>query len=214
MANHLNRVAVLLAAGIACAGCVAIWQSDHRVTSSSEWAVSVDYDPLLTGPDNIARAADTECSKFQRRAILEQVRQGRTWTKIAHFRCENEVPTKGGISAKANSIESGSVASYKSLPPALPTESKHITNTQVSQSKEGPQGEQSTLDLSQIPNVRYIDATGPNSGVIHRQIAKSKIDQGQTPKTKQTRIAGRSIAPTAINAPKLTAPILKRSLLS
>ena len=114
MANHLARAALLLTAGLACSGCVALWQDDHKVEASTGSAVTIEYDPLLLASDRVASAAQSECNKFQRIAVLDHVRKGLTWTKIADFRCENApVSLKGSMASLPP--ETPAAAPYRSI---------------------------------------------------------------------------------------------------
>lgn len=101
MANHFARAALLMTAGLACSGCVALWQSDHKIEASTGRAVTIEYDPLLLAPGPVARAAQAECHKFQRVAVFDHVRKGLTWTRIAEFHCDDApVILKGSVASE------------------------------------------------------------------------------------------------------------------
>ena len=199
MANHLSRFAALLIACLACPGCVALWQDDHKIEASTGWVVTIEYDPLLLAPDRVTSTAQSECRKFQRVAVLDHVRKGLTWTKIADFHCENEpVYLKGSIA---------------SLPPVKPaanlTAAPRIAASRIASVPAVPPAATSQAAPSQVASVRIIDASGANSAVTRRQIAKPQIAKPQIVRTQVVRT--QTISQPVRNLPVAT---LKGSLVS
>jgi hypothetical protein len=185
MANHLARAAALLTAVVACSGCVALWQDDHKVEASTGWAVTIEYDPLLLASDRVATTAQSECRKFERVAVLDHVRKGLTWTRIADFHCEN-----------APVYLKGSIASLTPVQPAA--------NRAVASSPYRSQPSPFPAVPPQVASVRVIDASGANSAVTRRQVAKPHVAKPQVARTQ-------TISHPVRNLPVVS---LKRSILS
>jgi hypothetical protein len=204
MANHLARAALLLTAGLACSGCVALWQDDHKIEASTGLAVTIEYDPLLLASDRVASAAQSECGKSERVAVLDHVRKGLTWTKIADFRCENApVALKGSMASLPP--ETAASPPYRSLPSPFPTAAPRV----ASASAVLP------AVAANVASVRVIDA----SGITRRQIAKSPPAKPQLAKARipKAQIAKPQIASAqTIGHAVRNVPVasLKRSILS
>ncbi|MES2256580.1 MAG: hypothetical protein V4559_16260 [Pseudomonadota bacterium] len=223
MANHLTRAATLLTAGLACTGCIAVWQSDHKIVASTGLAVTIDYDPLLLASDDVASTAQSECRKFGRAAVLDHVRNGRTWTKIAEFRCENgPVVLKGSI-ASLPSAPLAAGTTYRSLPSPFPAATPPAATPQVARlpavpPATTPRVAAASAEPPKAGNVSIIDAIGPNWGVTRRQIAKAPVAQT---KVASARTAGHPTqTPQAhakpvrsVKAPNLPVANLKGSLV-
>ena len=214
MANHLARAALLLTAGLACSGCVALWQDDHKVEANTGWAVTIEYDPLLLASDRVASTAQSECGKFQRVAVLDHVRKGLTWTKIADFRCENEpVYLKGSIAGQPPEKPATNLAAasppYRSLPSPFPAAAP-----QVASAPAVPRVAAVPMDAAKMASVRVIDASGPDSAVTRRQVAKPKVAKPQIAKLQPVK--PRIASAQTISQPVRNLPVasLKRSILS
>ena len=199
MANHLARAAALLTAVVVCSGCVALWQDDHKVEASTGWAVTIEYDPLLLASDRVATTAQSECRKFERVAVLDHVRKGLTWTRIADFHCENApVYLKGSIASlpPVQPPANPAVASspYHSLPSPFPA-----VPPQVASVPAVPR-----VVAAKVTSLRVIDASGANSAVTRRQIAKPHFAKPQVARTQ------------TISNPVRNLPVasLKKSILS
>jgi hypothetical protein len=185
MANHLARATTLWTAGLACAGCIAIWQSDHKIEASTGLAVTIDYDPLLLTPEGVASTAQSECRKFQRVAVFDNVRKGKTWTRVADFRCEKDaLPLKGSV-ASFSRANPAAGTTYRCLPPPFPDAAPRVAVSQVGTppaippTTAPPIGGVATVPTSHAASVHFIDASDVNSGVTRRHITKP-----QTPGTQ------------------------------
>jgi hypothetical protein len=190
MANHLARAALLLTTGLACSGCVALWQDDHKIEASTGLAVTIEYDPLLLTSDRVASAAQSECGKSERVAVLDHVRKGLTWTKIADFRCENApVALKGSMAGLPPETP------YRSLPSPFPAAAPRVASAPAAL----------PAVAANVPSVRIIDA----SGVTRRQIAKAHIPK---PQIAKPQIASAQTIRHAVR--NLPVASLKRSILS
>jgi hypothetical protein len=195
MANQLARAVLLLTAGLACSGCVALWQDDHKVEANTGWAVTIEYDPLLSAPERLTSTAQSECGKFQRVAVLDHVRKGLTWTRIADFRCENAPAYLKGSIASLPPEEPVAKPSYRSLPSPFPA-----VTPRVASAPAVPQVAASPAAAAKVASVRIINA----SGVTRRQTAKPQIAQPQFAKAQ-------TVSRKLRNLPVAS---LKRSILS
>ena len=202
MANHLARAAFLLTAGLACSGCVALWQDDHRVEASTGSAVTIEYDPLLLASDHVASTAQSECAKFQRVAVLDHVRKGLTWTKIADFRCENApVSLKGSMASLPP--ETPAAPPYRSLPSPFPAVPPRVASTSAV-----PPAAALPAVAANVPSMRIIDA----SGVTRRQVAKPAAAKTKVAKLEPAKPQmAQAISHKVRNVPVAS---LKRSILS
>jgi hypothetical protein len=185
MANHLVRGIALLTASIACTGCIAVWQNDHKIVASTGLAVTIDYDPLLLTPDSVANTARSECHKFERIAVLDRVRNGRTWTKIAEFRCEEDpIMLKGSIaSLPYEPMAAGTT--YRSLPSPLPVTLPLVVASVAAVSSE----------RSKTGDVAFIDAIGPNWGITHRHVAKPQAAQAKAVSARAVKQSAKPLQP-------------------
>jgi hypothetical protein len=124
------------------------------------------YDPLLLATGHVGNTAQTECAKFQRVAVHDHVDNGKTWTKIAEFRCEDRT-AMATAGTTYRSLPPPPLATTALIPAPQPSHSPAVT---VSAGSVGEGG------------VYFIDAIGPNWGVTHRQVAKAPIAKLQAVK--------------------------------
>ena len=201
---------MLLTAGLACSGCVALWQDDHKVEANTGRAVTIEYDPLLLAPERLTSTAQSECGKFQRVAVLDRVRKGLTWTRIADFRSETEPAyLKGSIASLPPEKPDANLAvaepSYRSLPfpfPAVPP--------RMASAPAVPQVAASPADAPKLASLRIIDA----SGVTRRQIAKPQIAKPQIAKPQIVQPQFAKAQAIGHKVRDLPVASLKRSILS
>jgi hypothetical protein len=192
MANHLARAALLLTVALACSGCVALWQDDHKVEASTGSAVTIEYDPLLLASDRVAGTAQSECAKFQRVAVLDHVRKGLTWTKIADFRCESApVFLKGSMASLPPETPAASPP-YRSLPSPFPA-----VPPRVASAPAVPPALPAVA--ANVPSMRIIDA----SGVTRRQIAKSQNAKTEAAKTETAKTQIAKVGPAKTRVARL-----------
>jgi hypothetical protein len=205
MANHLARAAIFLTAGLACSGCVALWQDDHKVEASTGLAVTIEYDPLLLASDHVNSAAQSECGKFQRVAVLDHVRKGLTWTKIADFRCENApVSLKGSMASLPPETPAAANPPYRSLPSPFPA-----VPPRVASAPAVPPVAALPAVAANVPSMRIIDASG---GVTRRQVAKPAAVKTKLAKLESAKPQlAQTISHKVRNVPVAS---LKRSILS
>lgn len=207
MANHLIRGISLLAACLTCTGCIAVWQNDHKIVANTGSAVTIDYDPLLLTSHGVVITAQSECRKFKRVAVLDRVHNGRTWTKRAEFRCEDDPNAPKDVIASLRSAPLAADPEYRSLPSPLPAASPPPVASVAASSSEP----------SKTDGVTFIDAIGPNWGAARRQVAKPPVAQV---KVVGARAAKQPAKPPlslvkevrSLKAPNMPVAILKGSL--
>ena len=69
-------------------GCVAKWGKSYNVAMSNSRSVVVEYDPLVVNLPAMLQAAQTECSKYGKDAVLDSRDTGNYGIKVNTYRCE------------------------------------------------------------------------------------------------------------------------------
>jgi hypothetical protein len=224
MANHLIRAALIFTAGLACTGCIAIWQSDHKIEASTGEAVIIDYDPILLTSDRVSNAAQAECGRFQRVAVLDHIRSGRTWTKIAKYRCEDGPLTLKGSIALPPSTQLAAGAIYRSLPPPFAASEPLIAAAKTASTPStppiaAPESAPTLAEPAPSGGVSFINAIGTNWGVTPRQVTKAPDNRARAAKTAAVghptqAKKGNAEPEHSLKASNLPAANLKGSLVS
>lgn len=75
-------------------GCVAVWGNSYNVAMANSRSVVIEYDPLLVNMSSVMNAAQTECSKFGKDAVLDSQTEGNTGVRVNTYRCETRVADK------------------------------------------------------------------------------------------------------------------------
>lgn len=75
-------------------GCVAVWGNSYNVAMANSRSVVIEYDPLLVNMSSVMNAAQTECSKFGKDAVLDSQTEGNTGVQVNTYRCEVRVADK------------------------------------------------------------------------------------------------------------------------
>ena len=75
-------------------GCVAVWGNSYNVAMANSRSVVIEYDPLLVNMSSVMNAAQTECSKFGKDAVLDSQTEGNTGVQVNTHRCETRVADK------------------------------------------------------------------------------------------------------------------------
>lgn len=71
-----------------CTGCVALWGGSYNVAASNSNAVTIEFDPAVVNLPAALRAAQTECEKFGRDAVLSSTSRGNRGILVNTYRCE------------------------------------------------------------------------------------------------------------------------------
>lgn len=75
-------------------GCVAVWGNSYNVAMANSRSVVIEYDPLVVNMSNVMNAAQTECSKFGKDAVLDSQTEGNMGVYVNTYRCETRVADK------------------------------------------------------------------------------------------------------------------------
>jgi hypothetical protein len=80
--------AVVLAALLSTTGCAAAWGSSYNVALANSRSVVVEYDPAIVNLSAMLNAAQAECEKFDKDAVLDSTSNGNLGIKVNTYRCE------------------------------------------------------------------------------------------------------------------------------
>ena len=74
-----------------CTGCVAAWGGSYHVAAANSNAVTVEFDPAVVNLPSVLRAAQSECEKFNRDAVLNSTSSGNLGIVVNTYRCEPKI---------------------------------------------------------------------------------------------------------------------------
>lgn len=74
--------------------CVAVWGGSFNVALANSRSVVIEYDPAVVDLPKMLHAAQTECSKYSKDAVLDSVSDGNLGIKVNTYRCETRVPDR------------------------------------------------------------------------------------------------------------------------
>jgi len=69
-------------------GCVAVWGQSYNVALANSRSVVIEYDPAVINLPSMLQAAQTECDKFGKDAVLDGTSSGNLGILVNTFRCE------------------------------------------------------------------------------------------------------------------------------
>ena len=75
-------------------GCVAKWGSSYNVAMSNSRSVVIEYDPLVVNLPAMLKAAQAECDKYGKDAVLDSRDSGNLGIKVNTYRCETRIAHK------------------------------------------------------------------------------------------------------------------------
>mgnify|MGYP001231385262 CR=1 FL=1 len=79
---------ILILSLIAVSGCVAVWGKSYNIAMSNSRSVVIEYDPVVINMPAMLQAAQAECDKYDKDAILDSVTNGNLKIKVNTYRCE------------------------------------------------------------------------------------------------------------------------------
>lgn len=85
---------ILILSLIALSGCVAVWGSSYNVAMSNSRSVVIEYDPVVINMPAMLQAAQAECGKYRKDAVLDSVTEGNLKIKVNTYRCETRTADK------------------------------------------------------------------------------------------------------------------------
>ncbi len=88
----LNRKIVIIICIFLVTGCVAVWGKSYNVALSNSRSVVIEYDPAVINLPSMLKAAQDECSKFGKAAVLDSTSRGNLGILVNTYRCESSTP--------------------------------------------------------------------------------------------------------------------------
>lgn len=69
-------------------GCAAKWGGGHNVAMANSRSVVIEYDPLIVNVPAMLQAAQSECNKYGKDAVLKSRDTGNFGIRVNTYRCE------------------------------------------------------------------------------------------------------------------------------
>lgn len=69
-------------------GCAAVWGKSYNVAMSNSRSVVIEYDRVIANMPAMLNAAQTECDKYKKDAVLDNVSGGNLGIRVNTYRCE------------------------------------------------------------------------------------------------------------------------------
>lgn len=79
---------------LALSACVAVWGKSYNIAMSNSRSVVIEYDPVVVNLPAMLKAAQSECNKYGKDAVLDSVSQGNLKIKVNTYRCETRTADK------------------------------------------------------------------------------------------------------------------------
>lgn len=89
----ISSSAVLLSAALL-SGCVAVWGKSYNIALANSRSVVIEYDPTVVNLPSLLGAAQGNCEKYGKDAVLHSVSSGNLGIKVNTFRCETRTADK------------------------------------------------------------------------------------------------------------------------
>ncbi len=71
-----------------CTGCIAVWGKPYNVALANSRSVIIEYDRLVINLPAMLQAAQEECNKHGKDAVLDSVAGGNLGIRVNTYRCE------------------------------------------------------------------------------------------------------------------------------
>ncbi len=82
------KIPVTICATILLSGCVAAWGSSYNIAMSNSRSVVIEYDRVIANMPAMLNAAQAECNKYGKDAVLDSVAGGNLGIRVNTYRCE------------------------------------------------------------------------------------------------------------------------------
>jgi|GEM_PF-4937656 len=79
---------------MSCSGCVAVWGKSYNVAMSNSRSVVIEYDRMVANMPAMLQAAQAECDKYKKDAVLDNVSGGNIGIRVNTYRCETRKADK------------------------------------------------------------------------------------------------------------------------
>ena len=86
--NKRMKTPILILSTIALSGCVAVWGSSYNIAMSNSRSVVIEYDRVIANMPAMLNAAQAECNKYGKDAVLDNVSGGNLGIRVNTYRCE------------------------------------------------------------------------------------------------------------------------------
>lgn len=73
---------------VSLSGCVAAWGKSYNVAMSNSRSVVIEYDRVIANMPAMLNAAQAECNKYSKDAVLDSVSGGNLGIRVNTYRCE------------------------------------------------------------------------------------------------------------------------------
>lgn len=85
--NNMKTLTLILSL-ILLSGCVAVWGKSYNVAMSNSRSVVIEYDRVVANTAAMLNAAQSECNKYGKDAVLNSVTGGNMGILVNMYRCE------------------------------------------------------------------------------------------------------------------------------
>jgi hypothetical protein len=85
------KLLLILTFTLACTGCVAVWGKSYNIALANSRSVVIEYDRMVANMPVMLQAAQTECDKYGKDAVLRNVSTGNLGILVNTYRCETRV---------------------------------------------------------------------------------------------------------------------------
>lgn len=92
MTKRMTKLSVLAVVLLGCAGCVAVWGQSYNVALANSRSVVIEFDPVVVNLPALMKAAQDECDRYGKDAVLDSVSNGNLGIRVNTYRCEVRVP--------------------------------------------------------------------------------------------------------------------------
>jgi len=89
---YFNKKLVIIFFILLVTGCVAVWGKSYNVALSNSRSVVIEYDPAVINLPSMLKAAQDDCSKFGKDAVLDSTSRGNLGILVNTYRCESRTP--------------------------------------------------------------------------------------------------------------------------
>ena len=82
------KIPSLILSIILLSGCAAVWGGSYNIAVSNSRSVVIEYDRVIANMPAILNAAQAECDKYGKDAVLDAVSGGNLGIRVNTYRCE------------------------------------------------------------------------------------------------------------------------------
>ncbi len=82
------KTSILILSLILLSGCVAVWGKSYNVAMANSRSVVIEYDRVVANMPAMLNAAQAECDKYKKDAVLDSVSGGNLGIRVNTYRCE------------------------------------------------------------------------------------------------------------------------------